>query len=74
MSRLPWLLSPVSICSMILTGKRLRSGWALTVIGQLFWIAWAVGIHQWALLPLELIVLLVALRNWRSWGRDDRSA
>jgi hypothetical protein len=50
-------------------GSRRRSGWLLSIVGNLLWTAY--GVHDGALVILveSLAFQVLAVRGWLRWGR-----
>lgn len=57
-------LSAVSIVSTIMQGDGNKWGWALGVITTSFWIYYTIVSHQWGLVPLNLFLVGVQVRNY----------
>lgn len=53
-----------------LAGDRRRIGWALGVAGQLFWLAYAIWLHQWGLIIGCGLYGGTYLRNFVKWSRE----
>lgn len=65
---LPWLLSAITITSMWLAGSKWRWTWMLTLANQALWLTWIISIRAWGLLPMNLAMIVVAIRNHRKWS------
>ncbi len=53
---------------MRLSGKGRRSGWAIALGGEVLWVAYAVLLQQWLIIPWCLIWGWTYYRNWRAWA------
>jgi hypothetical protein len=65
---LPWLLSLVTILSMIWAGSRhavrRKRGWAVAMGGQALWLAYTIVASAWGFLPLNMVLTVIYYRNW----------
>lgn len=64
---LPWLLSAITIYSMILAGNKRRGAWAVGLANQALWLLWIGVTGTWGLLPMNFSLWLVYGRNLRKW-------
>lgn len=60
---LAWLLSVTSIACTYVQGNGGRRGWELGVMNSLVWILYTVLTAQWGLIPLNVFMLVVNIRN-----------
>lgn len=67
---LPYVLSAVTIYTMVLAGDKKRSAWVAGMAGNGLWLAWIWAGNTWGLLPLNFALWAVYARNYRNWGRD----
>lgn len=68
MSHLPWLLSALTICTMLMAGSRHPWTWRLGLLNQCLWLAWIIGTSVWGLLPMNLTLFAVFARNEYEWN------
>ena len=69
---LPWLLSVITIASMLMAGNKHRHAWSLALAGQFLWLLWILASHSWGLIPMNLALWVVYARNhfqWKAYGR-----
>jgi hypothetical protein len=52
-----------------LTGNKNRKGFLSIALGEVFWITSAVYREAWDLLPLCIVFLALALRNYLKWSK-----
>lgn len=69
----PWLLSAITITTSFLAGSFHRWTWALALVGQVFWSVWVVVSANWGLLPLNIALWFIYIRNHRRWARARRA-
>lgn len=66
---LPWLLSLVTIVMTVMAGNKNRYAWAVALVGQVLWLVWIVASRSWGLLPMNLVLWAVYVRNHLQWTR-----
>lgn len=64
---LPWLLSAITIYSMLLAGNKKKSAWLVGLLNQLLWLIWIVLSESWGLLPMNIALWIVYARNYLKW-------
>lgn len=64
---LPWLLSAITVYSMLLAGNKKRGAWAVGLVNQLLWLIWIVLSSAWGLLPMNAALWIVYGRNYLKW-------
>jgi hypothetical protein len=64
---LPWLLSAITIYSMLLAGNKRRGAWIVGLVNQALWLIWIVVSKSWGLLPMNLALWVVYARNYLKW-------
>lgn len=64
---LPYLLSLITIYSMLLAGNKKRGAWAVGLVNQLLWLVWICLTATWGLLPMNLALWVVYGRNYLKW-------
>jgi len=64
---LPWLLSSMTIVTMILAGQKRRAAWLVGLANQLLWLYWIGLTRTWGLFPMNLALWIVYARNWCLW-------
>ena len=64
---LPWLLSCITIWMTLLAGNRHRYAWAVGLVGQALWLCWIFAAKAWGLLPMNVALWVVYVRNHLKW-------
>lgn len=64
---LPYLLSALTIYSMLLAGNKKRGAWLVGLINQFLWLAWIILSSAWGLLPMNIALWVVYGRNYLKW-------
>lgn len=64
---MPWALSAFTIYTMYLAGSKNRHTWAVGLASQFFWVVWIVASGSWGLLPGNIALWIVYLRNHFKW-------
>lgn len=64
---LPYLLSAITIYSMLLAGNKKRGAWIWGLVNQLLWLVWIVLSSAWGLLPMNIALWVVYGRNYLKW-------
>lgn len=67
---LPWLLSAISIWMTVLTGNLRKSAWVVGLLNQLLWFLWIYVTGTWGFLPLNIMLFIVYVRNYRLWKEN----
>lgn len=70
---LPWILSGLTILMTVLAGNRHPRAWMLGMINQVLWLAWILVMGAWGLLPMNLALWAVYLRNHLRWSESPTS-
>jgi hypothetical protein len=66
-----WLLSATSALMLWLMGNKSKWGPRLGIFNQVLWLAYAIGLRQWGLLPGIVLYTFVHMRNLYKWrGRQ----
>lgn len=68
-SYLPWILSGITIYSMLLAGNKRRGAWSIGLLNQLLWLVWIVLSESWGLLPMNIALWIIFARNYRKWSQ-----
>lgn len=66
---LPWILSALTIWMTVLAGNRHRWAWAIGLLNQALWLIWICITANWGLLPMNLVLWGIYLRNHMKWGK-----
>jgi len=64
---LPWLLSAITIYSMLLAGNKRKGAWLVGMVNQALWLVYILTGHFWGLLPMNLVLWIVYARNYLKW-------
>lgn len=64
---LPWLISGLSIVSTTLVGNKDVRGWGVAIFNQSLWSIWVVASSAWGLIPLNIVLWVLHIRNYRKW-------
>lgn len=67
---LPYLLSAITIYSMLLAGNKKRGAWLVGLVNQLLWLVWIFLTQAWGLLPMNIALWVVYGRNYLKWGAN----
>lgn len=68
---LPWLLSAITIYTMILAGNKRPGAWLIGLVNQLLWLVWITLSASWGLLPMNVALWIVYGRNYLRWTGED---
>jgi hypothetical protein len=69
-SYLPWLLSAISIWQTVLAGNLNRNAWLIGLFNQVLWLIWIILSKNWGLLPMNIAMWIVYIRNHRKWRKQ----
>lgn len=64
---LPYLLSALTIYSMLLAGNKKRGAWLVGLVNQFLWLTWIILSSAWGLLPMNIALWIVYGRNYLKW-------
>lgn len=67
---LPYLLSVLTIYSLLLAGNNCKSAWIVGIIGQLLWFVWIYMTKAWGLALGAIVLLCVYIRNYIKWSKN----
>lgn len=62
-----WLMSALTILTMWLAGDRHRLAWWVGLANQALWLGYIIDRGEWGLLPMNLAMWAVCLRNALKW-------
>jgi hypothetical protein len=65
---LSWIAASLTFLSIIMTGRKMRSGWAVSALAQVAWLVFAWQIGNTGLIATEIIVFALCAYNWKRWG------
>ena len=65
---LPYFLSANTIYTMFLAGNKNRGAWIFGLFGQLAWLVWIILTNTWGLLPMNIALWIVYVRNYLKWN------
>lgn len=65
---LPYILSALTIATMILAGNKHRHTWALAMGNQVLWSVWIIASSTWGLIPMNIALWVIYARNHLKWG------
>ena len=64
---LPWLLSLITIYSMLLGVNKKRGAWIVGLTNQALWLLWIILSSAWGLLPMNIALWVIYYRNFIKW-------
>lgn len=64
-----WLGTIFTLLGMLFVAWRIRFGFVLGVIGGVLWCFKAYNIHQYDLVTVEVVVVLINAFSWYNWRR-----
>lgn len=68
-----WGLALLGIAGLILAGNKKKSGWALGIATQGFWLTYALVTHQYGFILGSVAYAYVYSRNFLKWHKEDKS-
>ena len=66
-----WVLATRNVGSAYLSGKRNKWGWALLVVTQLLFVAYAIATSQYGFLLQNVAMAAIGVVNYVKWMRED---
>lgn len=64
---LPWVLAGLTIYMTFLQGEKKASAWIVGLVNQCGWLAFIFGTQTWGFLPLNAVLWVLYVRNYRLW-------
>ncbi len=68
-----WLALVLNATSIYLLGKKLKSGWILSVVANLAWIVFGMLAHSVATVVACVIFTALSVKGWWDWRTDQAS-
>lgn len=65
---LPWLMSAITIYMTVLAGNKSKNAWIVGLGNQLLWLTWIIATGTWGLIPMNLALWTIYLRNHIKWN------
>ena len=63
----PWALSATTVFMLFLAGSKHRHTWLVGLASQALWLVWIIASGTWGLLPGNIALWVVYLRNHMKW-------
>lgn len=70
---LPYLLSILTVWTLVLAGDKKRGAWLAGLLNQFFWFVYVISTHTWGLLPLTICMTVVYANNLKKWGHEEEN-
>ena len=67
---LPWLLSALTIYSAVLAGDKKPAAWTVGIANQVLWAVWIIASETWGMLPMNVVLAVIFVRNFIKWRAD----
>lgn len=64
---LPWLMSVITIWMTLLAGNKHPKAWLVGIFNQALWLGWIVSSETWGLIPMNIALWVVYVRNHFKW-------
>lgn len=69
----PWVLATGNVGSAYLSGKRNKWGWALLVVTQILFVAYAIATGQYGFLLQNVAMAAIGVVNYVKWMKEDKA-
>lgn len=69
---LPYILSAITVYTVVLAGNNNRNAWLISMFNQLLWLIWIVASNTWGLLPMNITLWIAFYRNYMKWGKKEQ--
>lgn len=66
-----WVGNVLIVAGLYGVGNHNRKAFLFSIAGEGFWIAASYQGHNWALLSICIVFLLMALRGYVKWGQEE---
>ncbi len=70
---LPWLLSAITIWMTVLAGNKHPQAWLVGLGNQALWLVWIILAGAWGLIPMNIALWIVYVRNHLKWALPKES-
>ena len=68
---LPWVLSGLTIWMTFEVGNKDKNAWLLGLVGQFGWFLFTFLYESWGLLPLNIVLTILYIKNHIKWNNND---
>lgn len=72
MKYLTWIISAATIVQIYFAGNNVWWAWLITIGNQVLWLIFIVGTKSWGLIPLNIVMVFLGVRNCLKWFKDER--
>jgi len=69
---MPWLLSVITIYQIKMAGDKRTAAWLVLTSNQALWLIWIICSGTWGLVPMNICLWIVGIRNYRKWAREEK--
>ncbi len=67
---LPWVLSASTTYAAMMAGDKHRHAWSFGILNQAVWLVWIVMSETWGMMPMNVALTAMCIRNHIRWARD----
>ena len=67
-----WVANILTVSGVWILAKKDRSALLLLVVGNLLWMCYAISVHMWALVTINLVMTILDVRAWYKWGSESK--
>lgn len=67
---LPYVLSAITIYMFVLAGNKSKNAWIIGLFNQFMWVIWILLSSTWGLLPMNIALWFVYIRNNIKWKNE----
>jgi len=68
---LGWIGNVLILVALYLLGYKNRVGWLFSIVGNLFWCAYALQLQMMDVLFIDLLSLILASHNYLKWAPNE---
>lgn len=68
-----WIAALITLFAKYLVGNKDRWGHAAHIVGEGVWIIVAIQTQVWGLLMIAVPTIVLSIRNFRKWSREEKS-
>jgi hypothetical protein len=68
-----WVALALNATAIYLLGKKRKAGFSLGIVANIAWIVFAILAHSVATVVACTIFILLNVKGWWSWAREDAS-
>jgi hypothetical protein len=66
-----WILAAIGVTGIFLVGRKTIWGWAVLLLNECIWIAYAIATDQYGFIAMATAYSLVYIKSFIHWRREE---